>query len=425
MSGCNEYEMMTRRQLIKRGAALGAAISMPAWVPQIALAQGGPPRDTMIMLFLTGGIDGLTLCVPHGDSQYYARRPTLAVPAPDSNAPRKAIDLDGFFGLPPALASLKSIYDVKKLLFVHATGADKTQWTRSHFDAQVWMEAGKTNDITVATGWLGRHLATTQAINPSGPLRGIGFDYGMIDTIRGGPKTLPIPYPEYYGFEGWYPNRNEMIDWLRETYSLSIEPVKSAAVNAISTVDLLNAIDFEHYTPAGGAVYPENSSLGRSLRAVAAMMKAGIKLEAVAIHFGGWDTHENQGPLEGYMYARMYELGRALSAFYKDMFGSNRRDWVLVGMSEFGRNVIENGSRGTDHGTGNAMFLMGGSVYGGKVIRSWPGLARSQLYEGQDLRVTIDYRDILAEVVQKRLKNDNLAAVFPGYTPTFRYTVAP
>lgn len=408
--------------MLKGTLAAGVAVSMPAWMPRIAYAQGGQTRDVMIMLFLGGGIDGLTMCVPHADAAYYLRRPTLSIPPPDSTSGARAVDLDGFFGLPQPLAPLKSVYDQKKLLFVHATGADKTQWTRSHFDAQAWMEAGKTNDITVASGWLGRHLASVSATSPTSPIRALGFDCGMIRTLEGGPKTLPVPYPEYYGYDGWYENQTEMINWLKDAYGATAEPLKSSGTGAISTVELLQAIDFEHYTPKGGAVYPANSDIGRSLKATAAMLRAGIPLEAIAIEFGGWDTHNNQGARNGYMHDRLTEVGHALKAFYLDMLGAGLKNYVLVGMSEFGRNAIENGSSGTDHGTGNAMLLMG-NVLGGKVVRQWPGLRLDQLYEGQDLRVTIDYRDILAEVVQKRLKNDNLATVFPGFTPTFRNVV--
>lgn len=422
MSGCNEYNSLSRRQMLKGAAAAGAALTMPAWMPRIAYGQGGSGRDTLIMLFLGGGIDGLTLCVPHGDSKLYQRRPNLAVPAPDTGVANRAIDLNGFYGLPPSLAPLRDIFVDDKLLFVHATGADKTYWSRSHFDAQVWMEAGKTNDISVSTGWLGRHLASIAPLSASAPLRAIGFDYGQMETLRGGPKTLPVPYPEYYGYDGWYPNRNEMINWLKGAYGATTDPLKSAATNAIATVDLLNEIDFGRYQPGGGAIYPQNSDIGRSLRATAAMLKHGIPLEAIGINFGGWDTHDNQGSVQGYMHDRLTELGQALYAFYTDMTAANKNNWVLVGMSEFGRNVIENGSRGTDHGTGNAMLLMG-NVLGGRIVANWPGLRVDQLFEGQDLQVTIDYRDILAEIVKKRLKNDKIGTVFPGYNATFRGVV--
>lgn len=424
MPGCNEYNSLSRRTVLRGAALAGASIALPAWLPKVAFGQGTGTRDTMIMIFLGGGIDGLSFCVPYADPAYHLRRPTLGFPDPGSGQPRQVIDLDGFFGLPPGLQPLNEVYLQKKLLFVHATGADKDQWTRSHFDAQAWMEAGKTNDVTVATGWLGRHLATINPMSASTPLRGIGYDYGQIQTLQGGPKTLPIPNPDSYGYDGWYPNQSEMIDWLRSAYAASAEPIRSSAINAMATVDLLNAIDFAHYVPWGGAVYPNNSYLASSLKATAAMLRAGVQLEAVGIHFSGWDTHQNQGPTAGYMHDLLTELGLSLKAFYKDTFAAKRKNWTLVCMSEFGRNVIENGSRGTDHGYGNAMMLMGNNVMGGKVVRQWPGIRLDQLYDGQDLQVTIDYRDILAEVVQKRLKNTNLSAVFPGYTPTFRNVVS-
>lgn len=423
MSGCSEYNALTRREVLGRGVALGAASLLPAWMPRLAFGQAGTNRDTLIRLYLGGGIDGLTICVPHAESAYYDHRPNIAVPDPSSSSSLRATDLDGFFGLPPSLAPLKETYDDGNLLFVHATGADKTHWTRSHFNAGMWMETGKTNDPSMGSGWIGRHLATTTAV-PNSSIRAIGSTRGTIQALRGGPKSIPLPRPDKHRFLGQYPHKQEMVEWLANAYRDSQDPFREIALDAIDSVSLLNSIVFEPYLPSGGAVYPQNSEIGYALRTTAAMLKAGVPLEAVAIHFDGWDTHDRQGSTDGYMHRRLTEVGQALLAFYQDMMSSNCTSWTLVGMSEFGRNVKENGSDGCDHGTGNAMFLMGGKVNGGQVIRDWPGLRSDQLYEGHDLRVTIDYRDILAEVVSKRLKNQNLGAVFPGYTPTFRNALA-
>jgi uncharacterized protein (DUF1501 family) len=185
----------------------------------------------------------------------------------------------------------------------------------------------------------------------------------------------------------------------------------------------LSAIGIGSYQPSAGAVYP-TSSFGTALRSTAALIRADVGVEAVHIDVGGWDTHNAQGPATGGMANTMRSLADAIAAFHADMVGSSRIGRLtLVVMSEFGRRAQENGSQGTDHGHGNVMFVLGGSATGGRVLTQWPGLTAPQLYQGQDLQVTIDYRDILAEIVSRRLGNSQLDVVFPGYTPTFRGAV--
>lgn len=416
--------MLSRRQFLGRGTlATAATLTMPAWMPKVAMGQVASNQDIIVAIFLNGGADGLSLCVPHGDDNYYVHRQSEAIPRPDSTSVNKCIDLDGFFGLSPAFQPLMESFQDDKLLFVHATGAAKSGWTRSHFDAARWHQLGKPNDIAVGSGWLARHLSTSPSMFPNAPLRAISMTYGLMDLLWNGPSTLPIPDPEYFGYEGWFPHRADMMASLKAAYEETSDPLKSVAKNTQTTVDLLQAIDFEHYTPAGGAVYPEDSGIARSLRATAAMIRADMGVEAITIDLGGWDTHENQGAVDGFLREHMGELAAALGAFYTDLMAANKRNFVVVAMSEFGRKVMQNGT-GCDHGTGNAMMLLGGNVLGGRVLRQWPGLDESQLLDGQDLKVTIDYRDILAEVVKKRLKNNNVAQVFPNYTPTYRGCVA-
>jgi len=393
-------------------------------LPKIAMGQTSSNQDVLVAIFLGGGADGLSLCVPHGDDNYYVHRTSEAIPRPDSsNTANRCVDLDGFFGVSQAFQPLMDAYDDDKLLFIHATGAAKTGWTRSHFDASRWHQLGKPNDINIASGWLARHLATSPSMVANAPLRAISMTYGTMDLLLNGPQTLPIPDPEYFGYEGWFPHRTDMMAALKGAYEASADPLKSVAKSTQTTVDLLNAIDFEHYVPAGGAVYPENSNIARSLRATAALIRAEIGVEAITIDWGNWDTHDNQGAVDGFLREHMGELAAAMGAFYTDLMAANKPNFVAVAMSEFGRKVMQNGT-GCDHGTGNAMMLLGGNVVGGRVMRQWPGLAQEQLLDGQDLKVTIDYRDILAEVVKKRLKNNNIAQIFPGYTPTYRGAVA-
>lgn len=424
MKACNEYNNMSRRSFLQRGTVAGiAAATMPAWLPKVAFADGGPARDTLIIIQLGGGIDGLSMCVPFGDPHYYVHRTGEAVPPPDSSDSFKAVNLDGFFGMHPGMTPLLDVYQDQKLLFCHATGAGKALWSRSHFDATRWLELGKPDDISLADGWVGRHLQTMPARLQNAPLRGITMTYGLTDTFRGGPNALPIPYPEYFEFDGWYPDKDEMIQWLNTSYGFAPDILKSGAQSAVNTVSLLQAIDFEHYTPSGSAVYPADSELARTMKATAAIIKANIGVEAIMIDFGGWDTHTSQGTRDGYFAGKLAELALNLKAFYTDMAASNHTDYVLMALSEFGRTVKSNES-GHDHGTGNSMLFMGGSVIGGQVYRQWPGLADENLLDGQDLKVTIDYRDFLGEIVRKRLKNNNVSTIFPGYTVTERGIVA-
>lgn len=418
---CIEYNSLSRRRFLGGAAGLGTLFAvMPAWLPKVAMGQGGSNRDVIVQIYLRGGIDGLTFCVPHGDANYYAHRPTQAIPQPGSGADR-ALDLDGFFGLHPSMQPLMGAYGDDNLLMVHATGAVPNGWTRSHFDAQRWMEVGKPNDSSIATGWLGRHLATVSPLNANTALRGIALEQGLMQSLRGGPKTLPLPDPSDFGYgDAWADQTATIAAWLGKSYARMPDPVKSAAASTQTTIDLLAQIDFDNYAPSGGAIYPD-TDIAHSLKATAAMLRAQIGLEVVGIDYGGWDTHADQGSNGGFIGGHLGDLAQALQAFYADLIGANRPNFLVVCLSEFGRTVAENASGGTDHGTGNAMMLLGPKVAGGRVLANWPGLAPNQLFEDQDLKPTIDFRDILAEIVDKRLANAaGVSQVFPGYNPQYR-----
>jgi uncharacterized protein (DUF1501 family) len=302
---------------------------------------------------------------------------------------------------------------------VHATGSIDN--SRSHFDAQRFMEVGKPRDPTIATGWLGRHLATSSPMRTTAPLRALGLTSGLAKQLVGAPKTLPIPDPASFVIAGAAGTRTERTNWLRDDFLQGVEPVRSAALDALTTIELLRVIDFNGYRPAGGAVYP-NSGFGRGMRSAAALIKADIGIEAIQLNLNGWDTHSNQDPLAGSMYRSMLDLAGAVGAFHADVIGSGfSQNVTLVIMSEFGRNVRQNGSIGTDHGRGSVFFAMGRNIAGGRVlVNNWPGLARENLENGQDLKVTLDHRDLLAEIVKNRLGNSNLGVIFPDYVPTMR-----
>lgn len=417
---CSEYRNLSRRQFINTSsrAALFLA-SAPSWLPKVAFATTpGIQRDVIISVYLRGGSDGLTMCVPYADPDYYAARPTLAIqpPGPD---PGDAIDLDGFFGFPPAMAGLVEAFQNGDLAIVHATGS--VDPSRSHFDAQRYMEVGKPADPEVNSGWLARHLLTVPPMSDS-PLRGISLSYGMQATLSGAPKSIPIPNLDAFGLTGNNSTMQSRKSWLDEAYAWADVALSAAANDTQRAIDLLEQINFANYQPAGGAVYPSNS-FGVGMKSVAALLKADVGVEAVHLDLGGWDTHAAQGVLSGAMASLMQTLSSTLGAFHADMFATSNTNFIVVVVSEFGRVVAQNGSEGTDHGHGNCMMLLGGGVNGGTVYRDWPGLAMEQRFQERDLAITIDHRDILAEVVAKRLANPNLPVVFPDYVPTFRGVV--
>ena len=422
--GCQEYNELSRRQFLSTAAAgVSAAAAFPAWLPKIVMSKNyASNRDVIVSVFMRGGADGLSLCVPFADANYYTSRSTIAIPRPDSSAATKGVNLDGFFMFPQAMTGntagtggLMPAFAAKDLLVVHATG--QLNNSRSHFDAQRYMEVGKPVDPTLVTGWLGRHLSSIPPLNPTAPLRAIGVASGLQKTLVGAPKTLPIADPANYSVGGSATTQAARLAFMQTDFAGAEEPLHSAALDATNTVALLKTVNFTGYLPANGAVYP-NSSFGRALRSVAVLIKADVGIEAAQVDVGGWDTHSGQDPIAGSMFNTMRDFSNALAAFYADVIVSGRTVTV-VAVSEFGRNVRENGSQGTDHGRGTVMFAMGKGISGGRVLtKNWPGLAREQQDSGQDLKVTVDYRDILSEIVQNRLGNPNLNFVFPTWTPT-------
>jgi uncharacterized protein (DUF1501 family) len=428
--GCAEYAALTRRDLLFAAGGLGFSALLPAWLPQVVLAQSAnSTRDIIVSVFLSGGTDGLSMVAPFGDPDYYTGRPNIAIPRPDAagTGPRLTA-LDNFFGFSPGMAPLYPAYQAGDLLVAHATGSVNT--SRSHFDAQRYMEAGKPADARLVGGWLGRHLATSPPLRSDAPLRALGLTSGLPRTLAGGPKALPIPNPANFTVGGSGTTAPQRTQWLADNYRDALDPLAANALDATNTVALLQRVNFTGYSPANGAQYP-TSSFGNALRSAAALIKADVGVEAIHAFNGGWDTHVNQGNLEtldgGGMHTRMLDLSRSLAAFYADVIqGNSPHSVTVVVVSEFGRNARENGNRGTDHGRGNVAYFMGRKIAGGRVLTNgWPGLARENLEAGQDLRVTLDHRDLLAEIVQVRLGNPNLAAIFPDFTPRLRGITRP
>jgi uncharacterized protein (DUF1501 family) len=286
---------------------------------------------------------------------------------------------------------------------------------------------GKPADATVVTGWLGRHLATIAPLRATTPLRALGLTNGLPQTLAGAPKTLPIPAPGNFTIGGSNNTATARAQFMATNYGGAVQPVSANALDTTNTIALLTSININGYVPRQGAVYP-NSGFGNQLKAAAALIKADVGVEAIHAFNGGWDTHSAQGTAPGgYMHNKMLDLSSTLAAFYADIIqGTTANGVTVVIVSEFGRNAKENGNNGTDHGRGNVMYAMGKKIAGGRVlVNGWPGLAQENLESGQDLRVTLDHRDVLAEIVQNRLQNPNVAAIFPGYTPQFRSVTKP
>jgi len=403
----DEQTSFTRRTVLSSSATLAAATMLSGEAG--AAPRRGTTRPVLVHVFLRGGMDGLTLVPPYGDAFLYARRPTLAIQPPGQ--PNGAVDLDGFFGLAPKAAPLLTPYNAGHLAFVQACGSDDA--TRSHFEAFVRMESGDSTLPTgvITTGWITRYLLATQS---TANLRAIGSGALLPFTLRGAPNALPIPNLASFSFPGRPLTAMERQAVITDAYALEAAPVGPAALDTMEALGL-GGIDFPGYVPANGAVYP-TSPLGVRMRQTATLIKAAIGVEVITIDVDGWDLHAQLGPISGQMANLMDNLSKSIEAFYIDMLGE-LDDYMLVCVSEFGRHCQQNGSAGTDHGHGNAMFVMGGGVNGGQVIANWPGMSPGQLDQG-DLAITIDYRDILGEILVDRFAFPDLTPVFPQHVFT-------
>ena len=407
--------MFSRRLFLKGcGIAMTGAGLAPGWLARAAEATNPSRKKVLVAVFQRGAVDGLNMVVPFGEPSYYQLRPNLALPAPNSKD-GSVLDLNGFFGLHPSLAPLKPMFDTNALAIVEAAGSPDP--TRSHFDAQDYMESGTPGRKATSDGWLNRALLPT-ATNANSPVRAVSMGAELARALRGTNSALAVN------------NLNEF-KVRDETGAATFENMYAATLDkamqgtgrdTFDAVKMLQTVQKQPYVPANGAKYP-NGGLGRNLQQIAQLIKADIGLEVAFTDVGGWDTHVNEigaTPAAGQLANLLKDFGSALAAFYQDM-GDRMSDVALVTMSEFGRTAKENGNRGTDHGHANVMFAFGGGIKGGKVYGDWPGLAPHQLYENRDLAVTTDFRDVLGELVTRHLGNQNISSVFPGYNkPRFR-----
>ncbi len=417
---CPEYGEVSRRTFLSKGTQSAAAllfgnriVALPQWMPRISLAdpQVGPAGDTLVCIFLRGGADGLNMVIPHGDEQYYAHRPFLGIARPDDNQNKegRTVDLDGFFGLHPALADLQPIYAAGDMTFIHATGSPDE--TRSHFEAMDLMERGATSNGDY-TGWLARHLMSLDTGNSSA-LRAIGIGDMLPATLTGAVSSTALKSIADYHLAAQDERAGEMTALLQRLYNQQQDLLTAAANQTFASIDVLGKMDVQGYLPNGRS-YPENE-FGQAMQMVAQLLKADVGVEVACVDLGGWDTHVAQGTTVGPQANLMQQLSTGLAAFYEDLAAQMGKITVVV-MSEFGRRVQENGGLGTDHGHGNMMMVMGGGIKGNQVFAQWPGLDDELLVGPGDLAITTDYRDILGEILRKRLNNPSMADIFPNYT---------
>lgn len=412
---------MNRRFFIKSGsvalASFGLAGAAPSFLQRSVLGQSlsvgkGQRRKTLIAIFQRGAVDGLNMVVPYGESAYYDLRPGIAIRKPQSGNSESALDLDGFFGLHPSMTSMKSLWDSKRLAIVHAAGSPDN--TRSHFDAQDYMESGTPGRKGTPDGWLNRYLQSKAEGDPR-PFRAVSLTRELPRAMQGKASTVAMSNLANFsiragrssasvqgGFEAIYEEtvNDALTDTGRETFE---------------AVNYLKKVNPSQYQPENGAQYPR-SPFGFSLLQIAQLIKAGVGLEIAFTDTPGlnWDTHVNQGNERGQLGNLLQQFSNGLDALSRDL-GQRMDDVVILTMSEFGRTVRENGNRGTDHGHANAMFVIGNSIRGGKVYGQWPGLKNDRLHEGRDLALTTDFRDVFGEVAKRHLHSSDLSRIFPGY----------
>jgi uncharacterized protein (DUF1501 family) len=387
--------------------------SLPTWMPRLSFApvNTAPRGDTLVVVFLRGAADVLNMVVPHGEDAYYQLRPSLGIARPDDSSTKqadRAVDLDGFFGLHPTMRSLLDAWQSEHLAIIHACGAPDE--SRSHFKAMELMERGVEDERGPASGWIGRHLATLNTGNSS-PLRAVGMGTRPQRSLSGSVPVSALRSIADFHLGGDPLALQQMRAALETVY---LDDVMGQ--DTLSIMDTLQTLDPLTYISARDAIYPD-TEFGLALKQTAMLIKANVGLEVSAIDVGGWDTHFAQGSASGQMPNLMKDLADGMTAFHADMF-DHMNQLTTVTMSEFGRRASENGSLGTDHGHGSMMMVMGGNVDGGKVHGQWPGMQADQLIGPGDLAVTTDYRDVLSEILTKRLNNPATNEIFPEYQPT-------
>ncbi|MFZ1917674.1 MAG: DUF1501 domain-containing protein [Terriglobales bacterium] len=411
---------ITRRIFLRNGAlAVVGTTVLPSFLARAAYgaADPGVRAKRLVVIFQRGAADGLNIVVPHGEPAYYTMRPTINIPK------KSLLDLDGFFGLHPAMSSFEPLWKQKHLAIVHAAGSPDP--TRSHFDAQDFMESGTPGLKATEDGWLNRCLHELPAANAASAkfnvavadpsaFRAIALGPSLPRILSGKEPAIALNNLNDFSIGGKNPKAVPISNTFEAMYASSVDTVlHGTGQETFDAVKMLKTADPAKYTPASAANYPKGR-FGDSLRQLAQLIKANMGVQVAFADIGGWDDHVNEGNTQGQIANVLGDFSQSIAAFWTDL-GDLGEDTVIVTMSEFGRTARENGNRGTDHGHANVMFVLGGPVRGGTVYGRWPGLDNSQLYEGRDLAVTTDFRMVLSEVVSRYLGNKDLKSVFPGF----------
>ena len=418
---------MCTRRVFLRGSAM-AMVGMgqaPMWLARAAAAEGRK-RKTLVAIFMRGAADGLNIVAPFGDPRYREVRPTLGLQPPQpqdanqNNGPfGPLIDLDGKFGLHPGLRPFKELWDRKLLAIVEATGSPDP--SRSHFDAQDYMESGTPGKT--GNGWLNRALGDPGP--DASPLRAVALSSRLPRTLRGEYQAVALGNVQDFRISD-----EERLAILRNMYSLTPDAtMRRTGKDAFAAMKMLQSMGkpqspgeerpapFAPGTPGppqnNRPSYNAGGQLGRNLQELARLIKSDAGVEAAFAEVDGWDHHQNEN---NQLPNLLNQFSNAIAAFFQDL-GDRMEDVAIVTMSEFGRTVEENGTGGTDHGHGSLMMVLGGAIQGGKIYGQWPGLEKEQLFEGRDLAVTTDFRTVLTELVRGHLGRNDLHSVFPGFQP--------
>ena len=404
---------LNRRFFLHKGAlAIAGTAAIPSFLVRSVMAEAGRPGRRLVVVFQRGAADGLNIVVPYREKNYYSMRPSIAIPQD------QVLDLDGFFGLHPSLGAFKPLYDQGHLAIVHAAGSPDA--TRSHFDAQDYMESGTPGVKSTEDGWLNRALQAEDlrhrcagTCEQHTAFRALALGAEVPRTLAGKIPAIALNNVNGFTVAGRGPNVSPAASAFEAMYAGSGDRIfHPAGDETFDAVKMLRAANPAQYTPAANVNYP-NSEFGNNMKQIAQLLKADLGVEAAFTDVSGWDTHQNQGGVNGQLSNRLRDFSDSIAAFWRDM-GDGAANVTLVTMSEFGRTARENGTGGTDHGHANAMFVLGAEVKGGKVYGRWPGLDNDQLNEGRDLVLTTDFRQVLGEVVTRTLGANNLEMVFPG-----------
>ena len=407
---------MNRRFFLKSGsialASVGMSLSAPSFLERVVLGQqaNAGRRKTLIAIFQRGAVDGLNMVVPYGEPHYYAARPSIAIPKPEAGNAETAIDLDGFFGLHPAMSSFKPLWDSKRLAIIHASGSPDN--SRSHFDAQDYMESATPGVKATPDGWLNRYLQSKKDPQNSS-FRAVSMTRNLPRVLMGRAPSIAMSSVSDFTIRAGTSSANVQSGFEAIYAQQSKDVLAGTGRDTFEAVNYLKKVNPAQYKPENGAVYPTNP-FGNSLTQIAQLIKANVGLEIAFTDMGQWDTHVNQGSSRGQLANLLQQFSSGIAALYQDL-GRRMDDVVVLTMSEFGRTVKENGNRGTDHGHANAMFVLGNAVLGGRVYGRWPGLKNDQLFEGRDLALTTDFREVFGEVAARHLGVRDLKSVFPGY----------